>query len=401
MRQLKKPSVFTRSKTRFDACRAAYAAHPRKSPRKGGTARIDITEKPKKSHGIMMLALSVYIVGFCAAAFMVSQPGTEGREAAILGTMIFVPIAAALGLGGADQLYRRIHLAIAGDTLSYDCRALFRPKSFTEPLSAYACVLPESSLSGSKDEPMRMAFHARLVHRDNDTMNCVLLVGELDELQVHTDRGSERTLFENFARSVNLPLATEAVDGTVTIRHPDELDLSVEEYAKTSGIHDEPGPERPFPTHRYRVTSGPDGVSAVRGYPLYLIPFAAFVAGAVASKVLLTANGIRQPIPLVLGFFSLFMLAFALIRSHLELRADTVTASYTLAGIRILHQSIPLREVEELTVARDPRYRRHVLRIASDCTSISWGSGDSDEEIAWFKDAVLRAIRASAPAAKQ
>lgn len=340
-----------------------------------------------------MVVLSIYIVGFCAVAFLISSPGTDGREAAALGSAIFCPIAVALCLGGVEHLYRRTRLTIADDRLSYTRRSLFKPRAFTEPLSAYACVLPESSISGSKDERMRLEFYARLVHLTDDAKNSVMLVRVLDELELHLDQGGERKVYEDLARSLDLPLAMEAAGGTVSIRYPDELDMNLREYAEAAGLQEEPGPERPFPTRRYRVVLGPDGMSATRGYPAYFIPFAAFAAGAVAARTLLDSRGIDQPLPLVLGFFALFMLAFSLTRARFELRSDSVAASYTVAGVRILSQSIPLREIEELTVVKDPRYRRRVLRIASDRLTISWGAGDGDAELAWFKDAVLRALR--------
>lgn len=324
-------------------------------------------------------------------AFYVSEPGTEGREAAVYGTAIFGPIGVGLLIGGVAELYRRIRLTIRDDTVLYERRALFKPLSFSEPLGNYACVLPSSALSGSQHQAMRMAFYARLVHRTDDSRNTVLLIRVLDELGVHTDWGGERKPYEDFARSVNLPLATEAADGSITIRYPDELDMTIEEFNRATGIAPvEPGPPRDFPTQRYRVSTQEDGFSAVRGYPVYWIPFAGFVAAAIISGMLMVNDADLLGLPLVFTFFSLFMGTFALTKAKLELRDKTVIATYTAAGIRLVKQSIPLSEIEELVVASDPRYRKSVLRIASDRTTISWGAGDSDEELAWFKDALAR-----------
>jgi hypothetical protein len=53
---------------------------------------------------------------------------------------------------------------------------------------------------------------------------------------------------------------------------------------------------------------------------------------------------------------------------------------------------IPLDELEEVDYVKDPRYNACTLRLASDRTTIQWGQGDKPEELAWFRDAIVREI---------
>ncbi len=341
-----------------------------------------------------MIGLAVFIVAFCAMAFAASEPGSEGREAALLGTLIFAPIGLALGVGGAATLYRRDTLHVSGDELRYERRSLFRPLAFSSSLADYACVLPSSAIRGQARREMRLAFYARLVHRDDDARNVVLLVRLLDELGMIGDAGGEREPYERLARSLDLPLATESADGIITLRYPDELDLSIGERAEAAGERAyEPGPERPFPTRRYRVRVEPDGFSAERGYPVYLLPFVGLATASVLVLFVLPLPA--DPwgsIGLVLGAFSLFMLAFSLTRARLEVRGGSITVTHSVAGIIVIRQAASLARVEEVTVAKDPRYNGRALRVASDEATLTWAAGASPEELAWFKDEIHRRL---------
>jgi len=376
---------------RFAACRNAVRARPRSGARGGGLAAMHIVDIPSRGTGIMMVCLGLFTCGLIATGLATSAPGSGGMEAVVMGAAIFGPVAVALMLGGVAVLYRRDRLDVERDSVSYARRALFRPRSFSAPLGNYACILPESRIYGEAKREMRMAFYARLVHRDDDARNVMLLIRDLGELAMMTDRGGERKPYEDLARSLDLPLATESADGAVTIRYPSELNLSLEAFNEASGAAAYvPGPERPFPTKRYRVTTGPDGFGAERGYPGYLVPFAGFAAASVAAFLLIPDRDSKGGIALVLGAFALFMLAFSLTRARLTVRDGVVETLFTIAGIKVLRQVIRLGKIEEVNYAKDPRYNSRTLRITSDTTCIHWGQGDNTEELDWFRDAILR-----------
>jgi len=382
-----KPRIPRKDAARYAACRKASAGRLIATSLTGGSASFDLVDKPPRGQAIFMMGFGLSIAAFLTALIIFSEGGSDNLKTAIVGTAIFGPIAVALSLGGAGSLYRRDTLSIKGDTLSYDKRSLFAARRFSDSLDNYACVLPESQIYGSAKREMRMAFYARLVHRSDDALNVAMLVRDLDELGMLTDRGGERGPYEALARSLDLPLATEAADGSVSIRHPDELDIPLAARASL-----EAGPERPFPSRRYRVTAEPGGFSAERGYPVYLIPFAGFVAAAAASLILIPDTDAKGGLFLVCCAFSLFMLAFSLTRARLTLRNRSVEALFTIAGIRVLKQTIPLDELEEVDYVKDPRYNARTLRLASDRTTIQWGQGDKPEELAWFRDAIVREI---------
>jgi len=385
-----------RTIARFSACRKAVTLRPRSGLRTGGAAELHIVDIPSRGAGIMQIGLGLFTCGLIATGLAVSAPGSEGFEASLLASAIFGPVALALIVGGVATLYRRDTLDISRDMVSFKRRSLFLARSFKAQLGDYACVLPESTIYGESKREMRMAFYARLVHRDDDAKNVSLLVRDLGELEMMTDRSGERGPNEALARSLDLPLASESADGAVVIRYPAELDLPLEDFNAVAGIdYDQPGPERPFPTKRYRMTIEPGGFSAVRGFPVYLIPFAGFVAAAAASIILIPDAEAKGGLSLVFFAFSLFMLAFSLTRARLTLRDRKVEACFKVAGITVLKQTIPLDELEEVDYAKDPRYNSRTLRLASDCTTIQWGQGDKPEELAWFRDAIVRELRKS------
>ena len=433
----RRPSKASRRKASlFDACRKACAARPRPSARAGGTARIDIVERPPRSMGVFMICLGLFIVAFCAFAVVYAGSGAldgtaeraenrkatetegeppvgkgkEGMDAALLGSLILGPAGIALAIGGAASLYRRERLRITNDRLTWERRAFTRSGGFTESLASYVCVLPESALLGGRHSETRILFFGRLVHRREDAKCVALRVHSLEQLAVLTGQGSERLPLEALARSLDLPLASVSADGSVAIRYPDELDLTIADrqdrrpgrsgLSDTRGsLADSPagiescGPGRPCPKGRYRIREVQGGFTAARGYPVYWLPFAVLASAGGLYLRFAPAGGKGYTFLLVIGLFALFMLAFALTRARLTVDRQGVEAAFTIAGIVARRQVIPLNLIEEIDIVKDPRYRNGILKIASDDVTIYWGQGDSPEIRVWFKEAILAAIR--------
>jgi len=399
-----KPSGRARAdRERLEECRRACSRHPRGSPRLPSSHVLDIVDRNPIGDAIAMGLFGLAFVGF-AIAFMVLADDSVDRPSLIVGVSVFVVVGLAFMVGGVSTARSMTRLRISDDTVHWEGRGLLSRRSFDEPLSSYLCVYPVSSLVGRPNHRMAMVFFAYLIHGSDPARNVGLLVRSLGELGIYLDKGGERARFEELARSLNLPLVTESEAGIV-VRNVDELDVPLarllaggghaRDVAGTGGMGGAGGPDgpgRPFPTKRYRITRSGSGWLAERGYPGYLLPFAAFAALCVAF--LRWGPGIEPagPIALVFGAFACFMLAFSLTRARLELSAEAVEASYSIAGFSILRQRIPLAEVEEVVDGQDPKARARSLLIAADRATIAWAQRGRPEEIAWFRDEILGAI---------
>ena len=243
-------------------------------------------------------------------------------------------------LGGINQRIELTTVCVANDTVSLERRNLFGTRNFEEPLNAYLCVLPLSSIVTSRGEMDGIAYYAKLVHGMDPSRDITLLVYSVSQLGMLAGPGNERKPYEDFARGMDLPLAAMGADGSATLRSPEELDLPLSERGPGSGPEPS-GPERPFPSRKYRIEVRPDGFTAVRGYPVYWIPFAGFVAGAAAAGLFLKDTGARLGLPLTLGVFTLFMLAFSLTRARLTLTGDAVESVHTIAGFSVQNRGAP------------------------------------------------------------
>lgn len=384
---------------RLEECRLACARHPRGSPRAPSSHVLDIVDRNPLGDAIAMCLFGLAFVGF-AIAFMVMAKDAIDRTSLAVGVSVFILVGLAFVVGGIATARAMTRLHIEDDTVHWEGRGLFAKRSFDEPLSSYTCVYPVSSLVGRPNHRMAMVYYAFLIHGSDPGRNVGLLVQSLGELGIYLDKGGERVHFEGLARSLNLPLVTESEAGIV-VRNVDELDLplakllAAEGHAQGAGS---PGAlRRPFPTKRYRITRTADGWLAMRGYPGYLVPCAIFASLCAAFAYWRPDIDSAGPIALVLGAFSCFMLAFSLTRARLELSAEAVEARYSIAGITILRQRIPLAEVEEVVDGRDEKSKTRSLLIAADRTTIAWAQKGRPEEIAWFRDEILGAIGRLAP----
>ena len=97
---------------------------------------------------------------------------------------------------------------------------------------------------------------------------------------------------------------------------------------------------------------------------------------------------------LVIGIFACFMAFFALTVSRFSLTAKEGEVVHTIFGFPFMRQRVPLEKMEELTDGVDPQMRARALLVASDETTIVWAHRGTAEEIAWFRDALLRAAAA-------
>jgi len=384
---------------RLEECRRACSRHPRPSPRLPSSHVLEIVDRNPVGDAVAMGLFGLAFVGF-AVAFMVLADDSVDRASLVTGVSVFVLVGLAFMVGGVSTARSMTRLRISDDAVHWEGRGLFSKRSFDEPLSSYLCVYPVSSLVGRPNHRMAMVHYAFLIHGSDPGRNVGLLVRSLSELGIYLDKGGERARFEELARSLNLPLVTESEAGIV-VRNVDELDVPLARLLAGGGrvqAAAEPGAAgRPFPTRRYRITRTPDGWRAERGYPGYLVPFAAFAA--LCAVFVRWGPDIESagPIALVFGAFACFMLAFSLTRARLVLSADAVEASYSIAGITILRQGIPLAEVEEVVDGRDPKARARSLLIAADRATIAWAQRGRPEEIAWFRDELLGAIGRLAP----
>jgi hypothetical protein len=348
---------------------------------------------------IAMGLFGLAFVGF-AVAFLALSDDTVDRTSLAFGVSVFILVGLAFMVGGVSTAMAMTRLHIEGDTVHWEGRGLFSKRSFDEPLSSYLCVYPVSSLVGRPNRRMAMVYYAFLIHGSDPGRNVGLLVRSLDELGIYLDKGGERARFEGLARSLNLPLVTESEEGIV-VRNVDELDVPLSRLMAGGGhgraVVGAGVQDRPFPTKRYRITRSADGWRAERGYPGYLAPFAVFAS--LCAVFVHWGPGLESagPIALVFGAFACFMLAFALTRARLELSAEAVEASYSIAGITILRQRISLAEVEEVVDGRDPKARARALLIAADRATIAWAQKGRPEELAWFRDEILGAIGRLAP----
>lgn len=383
---------------RLEECRRACARHPRGSPRLPSSHVLDIVDRNPVGDAVAMGLFGLAFVGF-AVAFMVLADETVDRSSLVVGVSIFVLVGLAFVVGGISTARAMTHLHISGDTVRWEGRGLFSKRSFDEPLSSYLCVYPVSSLVGRPNHRMAMVFYAFLIHGSDPGRNVGLLVRSLGELGIYLDKGGERARFEELARSLNLPLVTESEAGIV-VRNVEELDLPLARVMAGGGhaqAATEPGTGRPFPTKRYRITRTSEGWRAERGYLGYLVPFGLFAGLCALMAVLGPDVEPAGVLTLVLGVFACLMLAFSLTRARLELSAEAVETCYSISGITILRQRIPLVEVEEVVDGRDPKAKARSLLIASDRATIAWAQKGGTEELAWFRDEILGAIRRLAP----
>lgn len=365
--------------------RAAASNRPAEHRYSGANFRV--TDKGSTGMAAAMISLGVFVLAFCATALVAA--GDDGRSAAWAGSAIFVPTGVAMILGGIGTKARRRTAEVSNDRVIFENKRLSGMRRFEEPLSAYLCVLPQARILASRQYIYGMSFYATLVHGTDPRRNVGILVHSLDQLGMVLDQGTEREPMEDFARLLDLPLASVDAYGNVRLRNPDELDRPMVGRTRDWGPV---GPESPFPSRRYRITESLTGFAAERGYLGYLIPFLAFLAAGVACRLFVTDGEARLILPMTAAVFALFMLAFSLMRSRLELRDGTLEARYSLAGFPLIRRTVRLAEVEEVSIIEDPQSRRRALSVASDKATITWAIGDPEETIVWFRDAVLRAL---------
>ncbi len=369
----------------------AAAARPWKH--RASDASMELEDREPARNVWAMFGMGAFVIGFCAVALF-AFPDTSSRGAALAGTLIFGPIGVGLILGGVNAKLAYVRLRVSGDRVSRESRNLFGRRAFDEPLSSYLCILPRALLHTSDRELAGAAHYARLVHASDPERDAVLLVHFQDEAQMILDAGGERGSFEALARTLDLPLATVSADGSVAFRNPDMLDRPLA-AGPIKRLAVPTGSEALCPSRKYRIAALPDGFVATRTHPVYLVPFAGLAAATVLAVRFLALTDAGYNLPLVLGAFALFMLAFALTRSRLTLSGGELSLLQTVAWFRVQERRVPLSGIEELDIVHDPLLRRSVLRIASDAATISWAEGEPAEVQAWFRDAILRRLPVS------
>ncbi len=358
--------------------------------RRPSVALIELEDREPPASAWFMAGFGIFILCFCAVA-IAAFPDPADREAAIAGSLIFGPIGIGMILGGVNQKLKWTRLTISGDRVSFDRRSILGRRGFSEALAAYGCILPRAVIQEQDGELSGVAYYAKLIHRTERRRDLVLLVREQGELAMLRDDGEERRHFEDLARKLELPLATLRSDGTLSLRFPDELDRPLRE----SQALDSPpssGDPGPCPSKRFKISRQPEAFVASIGHPIYWLPFAGFAGSSIFA---LQAPGeAGYALPLVLAFFSLFMLAFALTRSRLTLTADAIELCHSIAGFPIQKRALRLAGIEEADIVTNPVSRRRVLRVASDEGTIDWAEGETSEVQEWFRVALLNAIHA-------
>ena len=332
--------------------------------RTGSQYAREVIRKQPVASGAVMIGLGMYIIGFCIFALSLETSG-GGREAAILGSIIFIPVGIALIPGGINELLKRTLILVEADRVHYERRTLSGTYSFDASLDDYLCVVPESLLVSHKGELRGMAYFGRIMHRADPAKDLGLLIRTNDEIEMLGDAGNERADFERFARHLDLPLASVRADGTVLLRAPDRLDepLAAATHGTGEGQISLPSALPTFPARGFKVALNGNRFVADKGYPVYFIPCAGFIAAGVAIVFIVPAADVAGSIVLVLGMFALFMLAFALTTSRLTVSDVSLSVEHRIAGIRFMARSTPLDQIEEVDIVVDPATRRRTVRI--------------------------------------
>ncbi|HYE04633.1 MAG TPA: hypothetical protein VEL07_03850 [Planctomycetota bacterium] len=207
-----------------------------------------------------------------------------------------------------------------------------------------------------------------------------------------------RRLAEWLARGANLPLR-DASAGDVVERAPDRLDEPLVARIRAEDLQ-APEPERnrlrrEDLMHGVRIRVPPS--SALLLSPLMLLPLlipllfwwflwrpglARSADGSTASTLFLYAPLLMVVLPLV------GMIVSALRGGTFGYRID-VDAS----GLRALRKDIPATELEELRVVSSGRFGGRCLRATSDRADLRLGAGLRDDELAWLRATILRALK--------
>ncbi len=218
------------------------------------------------------------------------------------------------------------------------------------------------------------------------------------EIDAPRQEQDARRLAEWLARGANLPLR-DASAGAVVERAADRLDEPVVARIRPADLH-APEPER----NRLRCEDLMHGVrirvppsSAILLSPLMLLPLLIpflfwwylWRPGLLQSASDSTASQAFLYAPLLMVVLPLVGMIVSAVRHG--------TFGYWIevdaGGLRALRKHIPAAELEELRIASSGKLGGRSLRATSDHVELRLGAGLRDDELAWLRAVILRALK--------
>lgn len=240
------------------------------------------------------------------------------------------------------------------------------------------------------------------------------LGGNSIELEAPRNPEPARQAAERFAKFVELPLM-DTTYGSPIVRQPHELDESLRDRARRTGVKPEIPKTPPGVRSSYRIEGDtlvleipPGGVLRQLSLPLGLGVVVPMIAGAVFFSDIDLGDMSRQMTTLLwiaagfmVGVPLLAMLLPALHRGMQRTYVELTPAMLTVNRHSPLYRSttqIPADELEELEIVWGSNVRwtgpSHAILARSDNAAVQFGEGLSREELHWLRDVVHAMVTA-------